>query len=198
MVPRSFRGAVVALTLLSLAGCSAGTPAGSESASPTPTPNTYPFTGDVFSVQVPGSWQNKTEDPATVQKVVRTAEGTGLLVLIHDVPGQFVSGTNDVQGNIVVLARNEAVPDDALETFAGQQRKGVTDLTAPTTISVDTAVGYVVSYKSDIQGTPGETEEVLFNHAGKTYDVSLTTSQFAFADQEADLKALIHSWHWTR
>jgi hypothetical protein len=198
MLPPRVHRAALALTLLALSGCSTGSTA-NPTLAPTPTPDTYSFTADVFTVHVPTAWQNKTEDPATVQKVVRTTEGTGILVLIHDVPGQFVNGQNDVQGNIVVLARNESVPDDALETFAGQQRKGVTGLTTPTTTAVDSAVGYVVSYKSDIQGTPGQTEEVLFNHAGKTYDVSLTTSQFAFnKGQEADLMSIIRSWHWTR
>ena len=196
MLPRSLRGAAIALTILALSSCSSGSTDTGPSGSPTPTPDVYPFTSDVFSVRIPTSWQNKTEDPATIQKVVRSTEGTGILVIVHPVPGQFVNGVNDVQGNIVVLARNEAVPDDALEAFAGQPRKGVTGLSSPTTVGVDGAVGYVVSYKSDIQGTPGQTEEVLVNHAGKTYDISLTTSQFAFKDQEADLQAIVHTWHW--
>src|SRR4051812_37191663 len=95
MVPRSQLRATLVLplltSLLALSGCSTGSTT-SPTLAPTPTPDTYPFTADVFTLKVPMSWQNKTEDPATVQKVVRTSEGTGVLVLIHDVPGQFVNG----------------------------------------------------------------------------------------------------------
>jgi hypothetical protein len=185
--------------LMVLAGCggsASSTTSGAGATSPAATG--YAFTADVFTVSVPASWQNKTQDTGTYQKVVRTAEGTGTLVLVHPVPGQFSNSINDVEGNIVVMVRTEAVPDDALQTFAGQARKGVTSLTTPATQDVDSTVGYAVSYKSDIQGTPGQTEEVLFNHGNKTYDVSLTTSQYAFHDQEHDLMTLMRSWKWTK
>lgn len=184
------------LAVLALAGCGNPPPSPTATAA-TPAPTTYPFKGDVYGLRVPASWVDKTQDAATYNQVVRTSEGTGLLVLIHPVSGTYQPGVNDVEGNIVVLQRNDPVPDDQLSTFAGQPRKGVANLTGPTTMEIDGEVGYLITYEAPIDQTPGETEEALFNHEGRTYEVSLTTSKFAFQSEQSDLTSLLQSWKWT-
>jgi len=184
--------------LLALSACGSATTSQSSSATPAPKPTGVPFTAESFSTTIPPGWQNMTQDPSTYSQTVRTDEGTGILVITHPVPGQFSNSVNDVAGNIVVLQLNTVVPADQLQTCAQQERRGAVNPTAPIAVAVDRSPGYQVAYGADIKGTPGMNEEVCVNRDGKTYDISLTTSKYAFADQEKDYQSLLQSWKWTR
>lgn len=185
-----------------LTACGSGSPSPSAAPTPSPTaspgapPSAMPFTAPQFATDIPIGWTNRTNDPSTYSQVVPSGMGTGLLVLQHDVPGTFQSGVNDVRGVIVVVQLADPVPDDQLKGFAGQSRKGVSDLSDPVTLPVDAVTAYEVTYKRDLDGTPGQTDEVLVNFQSQTYDIFLSTSQYAFSGQQKDFHALLQDWHW--
>jgi hypothetical protein len=194
-------------TLLVVVGCAiltaCGSPAtpqsptASASASPSPTPLTgMPLRTDKFTTVLPTNWSNKVDDATEVGKF--SSSGKVEMLIEQPPPGQVQQNVNDVTANINVLLLAPAVPDDQVATYLQSvSNNGATNLSAPQSFTIDGATGQFITYDRDIQGTPGESQDMIINHGGSTYDIVLNTSQFAFTKQQSGLQAVLTAWRWS-
>jgi hypothetical protein len=182
-----------------LAACgSAGAPSssGPVTARPTPTALAGRSIGTaMFSTVVAAGWNNRTTDAVEVGKV--GGNGRVEFLIEQDPPGQPKPNVNDVTASIEVLLLSPAVPDDQVVTYLQSiSNNGATNLSVPQSFTIDGATGQFITYDRDIQGTAGESQEMMVNHAGQTFDIVLNTSQFAFRQQLAGLQAVLSAWRW--
>jgi hypothetical protein len=155
-----------------------------------------PLTTGKFSTVLPTGWDNKVGDPTEVQKF--SGNGTVEMLIEQDPPKPLQQNINDVTANINVLLLASAVPDDQVATYLQSvSNSGATNLSAPQSFTIDSATGQFITYDRDIQGTPGESQDMIVNHGGNTYDIVLNTSQFAFAQQQSGIQAVLTAWRWT-
>lgn len=182
-----------------LAGCSA--PWAAPAVAPRAMPPTASqsrataFASEAFSTIVPAGWTSRIHVPSEVQKF--SSDGQVEMLIEEGPPGQLKPNINDVTANINVLLIAPAVPDDQVSTYLQSVvDSGATNLSAPRSFTVDGAPGQYVTYDRDISGTPGESKDMVVNHAGGTYDIVLNTSQAAFDQQEQGLEAVLASWRW--
>jgi hypothetical protein len=190
----------VACACVVLPAC--GSPAASStaatdpaSASASPLAGT-PVTTAKFSTVVPAGWTNKLDDSAEVQKF--SGNGEVEFLVEQGPPGQLQPGINDVTGNINVLLLATPVPDDQVAAYLQiVSTTGATNLSSPQSFTIDGATGELITYDRDIQGTSGESQDMIVNHGGDTFDIVLTTSQFAFTEQQPGLQAVLADWRWT-
>ncbi|HSP64984.1 MAG TPA: hypothetical protein VLO10_02225 [Candidatus Deferrimicrobium sp.] len=199
---RARRAALVAVAgcgLISACGSGSAPPptatSGSASATPTPLGGTHLRT-DRFTTVVPTTWTNKIDDATEVAKF--SANGKVEMLVEQAPPGQVQQSINDVTANINVLLLASAVPADQVATFLQSvSNNGATNLSAPQLFTIDGVTGQYITYDRDIQGTPGESQDMIINHGGNTYDIVLNTSQFAFSKQQQGLQAVLAAWHWS-
>jgi hypothetical protein len=165
----------------------------SATASP---PGGEPLTAAKFTTVVPHGWSNKINDSAEVQKF--SGNGTVELLVEQAAAGQVQQGVNDVTANVNVVLLNTPVPDDQVATYLqGVTSAGATNLSAPRPFTIAGATGQYITYDRDIQGTPGESRDMIVNHAGATFEIVFSTSQFAFAGQESGLQDVLAGWRWS-
>jgi hypothetical protein len=182
-----------------LAGC--GTPTSSLLTTDPSSATASPPGGEVvttaeFSTVVPAGWTDKLDDSAEVRKF--SANGAVEFLIEQGPPGQGQQGINDVIANINVILLTTSVPDDQLAIYARSvSSNGATNLSAPQPFTIGGATGQFITYERDIQGTPGESQDMIVNHGGNTFDIVLNTSQFAFARQQPGLRAVLSAWRWT-
>jgi hypothetical protein len=164
--------------------------------SPTPTPlGGMPLRTDRFSTVVPSRWTDRLGDPAEVAKF--SANGRVEMLVEQPPPGNVQPNVNDVTANINVLLLPSPVPDDQVPTYLQSvANNGATNLSSARSFTIDGATGQFITYDRDIQGTPGESQDMIINHRGSTFDIVLNTSQFAFTDQLAGLQAVLAAWRW--
>ncbi len=190
--------AVVGCGLLSACGSGPTLPptASSASASATPTqPAGTPLRTDKFTTVVPSNWSNKIDDATEVGKF--SSNGKVEMLVEQGPPGQVQQNINDVTANINVLLLPSAVPDDQVGGYLQSvSSNGATNLSAAQSFTIDGATGQFITYDRDIQGTPGETQDMIINHAGSTHEIVLSTSQFAFTKQQPGLQAVLAAWRW--
>jgi hypothetical protein len=154
-----------------------------------------PVTTTKFSTVVPAGWSNKINDSAEVQKF--SASGDVEFLVEQGPPGSAQQSVNDVTANINVLLLSTPVPDDQVATYLPSvSGDGATNLSSPQSFTIDGATGQFITYDRDIQGTPGESQDMIVNHGGNTFDIVLNTSQFAFSDQQSGLQAVLTAWRW--
>ena len=154
-----------------------------------------PFIGTDFSTIVLGTWTNRLSLAAEVARF--SGGGTVEFLIEQGPPGQPRPNVNDVTANINVLLLGSPVPDDQVGLFLQTVSKnGATNLGFPQPVTVGGASGQFITYDRDIQGTPGESQDIVVNHGGNTYDIVLNTSQFAFSRQLPALQAMVAGWHW--
>jgi hypothetical protein len=190
--------AVVGCGLVSACGSSPPAPttppAHSPSASSTALAGT-PLRAEGFTTVVPLNWTNKAGDAAEVAKF--SGGGKVEMLIEQAPPGQVQPNINDVTANINVLLLGSAVPPDQVATYLQSvSNNGATNLSAPQSVTIDGATGQFITYDRDIQGTPGESQDMIINHGATTYDIVLNTSQFAFSQQQPALQAVLAAWHW--
>jgi hypothetical protein len=193
-------------TLVVVVGCgiltACGTPAtpapSGSSGLPSATPSVLtgtPLHTDRFTTVVPSGWTDKLTDATEVGKF--SANGRVEMLVEHGPPGQLQQNINDVTANINVLLLASTVPDDQVATYLQSvATNGATNLSAPLSFTIDGATGQFITYDRDIQGTPGESQDMIINHGGSTYDIVLNTSQFAFSQQQPALRAVLAAWRW--
>lgn len=191
--------AVVGCGLLTACGAPViPTPSGPSSphtASPSPMTGT-PLTTDRFSTIVPTGWSNKLGDPSEVQKF--SGNGTVEMLIEQGPPGQLQQNINDVTANINVLLLGSPVPEDEVATYLQSvSSNGATNLSSAQSFTIDGSSGQFITYDRDIQGTPGESQDMIINHGASTYDIILNTSQFAFNQQQPGLQAVLTAWRWS-
>jgi hypothetical protein len=182
-----------------LAACGSPAPASSGEASTlaataaarSPTP----FIGTDFSTVVPGTWTNRLSVAA---EVARFSGGGKVEFLVEQgPPGQPRPNVNDVTANINVLLLGAPVPDDQLGLFLQTvSNNGATNLSSPQPVTIGGASGQFITYDRNIQGTPGESQDIVVNHGANTYDIVLNTSRFAFSSQLPAMEAVVAAWHW--
>ena len=193
-------------TLVAVVGCgvltACGTTAtpsptassGSASATATPLAGT-PLLTDKFTTVVPTNWSDKVGDTTEVGKF--SANGKVEMLVEQGPPGHVQQNINDVTANINVLLLASAVPNDQVATYLQSvSSNGATNLSAPQSFTIDGSTGQFITYDRDIQGTPGESQDMIINHGGSTYDIVLNTSQFAFSKQQPGLQAVLAAWRW--
>lgn len=201
--PRSISVAAVAVCVLVTACGSAAQPSpsstrsGSPSGSAAPTaPGGSPLTTAHFTTVVPQGWNNKIGDSTEVQKF--TVNGQVLLLIEQGPPGQLQANVNDVNANVNVLSLTTPVPDNEVPQYlATVANNGATNLSSSQAFTIDGSTGQFITYDRDIKGTPGESQDMIVNHGGSTYDIILNTSQFAFNQQLSGLQAVLAAWKWT-
>ena len=191
------RSVVVGLAA-SLAACGTpppAIPAPSALPSPTPVPGTL-LSADGFVTVVPPGWSDHLSDTAAVSAL--QAAGNVLLLLETPPPSPASAGVTDVTGRIEVIRLAIPVTDDQLAThLASASDTGATNVSVAKPTDVDGAAGDVVTYDRDVGSTPAETEELLVNRNGSTYDIVLTTSQATYAEQRAGLTDVLTAWRWS-
>jgi hypothetical protein len=186
------RPSVVALA----AGCGILAACGAPLPSPA-TPSPTPLSTGTFSTVVPANWTNRLSDAAEVAKF--SGSGTVEFLIEQAPPGQAQPDVNDVTANINVLLLSSTVPDDQVAPYLQSvSNSGAVNLSSPLPFTIDGATGQYITYDRDIQGTPGESRDMVINHGGKTYDIVLNTSQYAFTPQVAALQTVLAAWRWSR
>jgi hypothetical protein len=162
----------------------------------TPTlPTGTPVSTDKFSTVVPVNWTNKATDAVEVAKF--SSNGHVEFLVEQGPLGQVQQNVNDVTANINVLLLSSTVPDDQVSTYLQSvSNSGATNLSSPQPFTIDGSTGQFITYDRDIQGTPGESQDMVINHGGSTYDILLNTSQYAFGQQQLALQAVLTAWRW--
>lgn len=198
MSPRAALAATVCAALLGGCGPGATAPPGSGSPTPGPTPTPLPgtpFSNSRFATIVPAGWTNRVADVAEVQKFSGSGE---VEYLVEQEPtGTRQQNVNDVVANINVVRLTTTVPDDQVPQYLDSvTASGAANLSAVKPFTLDGSTGQYIVYDRDISGTPGESEEMVVNHGGSSYDIVITTSQFAYPRQQSALEAVLLAWHW--
>jgi hypothetical protein len=149
-----------------------------------------------FTTVVPAGWTNTITNPAEVQKL--SAAGRVEYLVEAGPPGQALPNVNDVRANINVVVLAQPVPDDQVISYLNTVTDdGATNLSAIQQFVLDGARGQFLTYERAIQGTPGESRDMMVNHGPSTYHIVLNTSQFAFSRQLAGLQAVLTAWRWS-
>lgn len=149
-----------------------------------------------FGTVVPQGWTNKIDVATEVQKF--SANGQVLFLVEQGPPGQQQSNVNDIMANVNVLLLTTPVPDNQVPKYLGSvSSSGATNLSSPQAFTLDGATGQYIVYDRDVSGTPGESQDMIVNHGGSTYDIVLNTSQFAFNQQLTGLQSVLAAWKWT-
>jgi hypothetical protein len=146
---------------------------------------------------VPQGWTNTITNATEVQKL--SADGRVAYLVEQGPPGQAQPNVNDVRANINVVVLAQPVPDDQVITYLNSVTDdGATNLSATQQFVLDGASGQYLTYERPIQGTPGESRDMVVNHGTSTYHIVLNTSQFAFSRQLSGLQAVLTAWRWSR
>jgi hypothetical protein len=200
-VIRARRAAVAMMAgcgILTACGSPATPTSSGASGPPTPSPTRLtgaPLSTDRFSTIVPTGWSNKLGDATEVQKF--SGSGTVEMLIEQGPPGQLQQNINDVTANINVLLLASPVPDDQVAAYLQSvSSNGATNLSSAQSFTIDGATGQFITYDRDIQGTPGESQDMIINHGTSTYDIVLNTSQFAFTQQQSGIQAVLTAWRW--
>ncbi|MEO8898969.1 MAG: hypothetical protein ABI352_09335 [Candidatus Dormibacter sp.] len=145
---------------------------------------------------MPQGWTNTIDNAGEVQKL--SAEGRVAYLVEQGPPGQTQPNLNDVRANINVVVLAQAVPDDQLITYLNSvTADGATNLSTTQQLAVDGSSGQYITYERPIQGTPGESRDILVNHGTSTYHIVLNTSRFAFGAQLSGLEVVLTAWRWS-
>ncbi|MBJ7608758.1 MAG: hypothetical protein JF887_04920 [Candidatus Dormibacteraeota bacterium] len=187
---------------LAITACGGGANASADPGSTGPGASSGALSGakivnDKFSSVVPQGWENTLGNPAEVQKL--SADGKLLYLVEQGPPGQSPQpNVNDVRANINVVLLTQPVPDDQVSTYlTSVSRNGASHLSATQAFAIRADSGLYITYDRDIQGTPGESRDMIINHGGATFHIVLNTSHFAFAQQLPALQALLTAWKWS-
>jgi hypothetical protein len=149
-----------------------------------------------FTTVVPPGWTDTITSPAEVQKL--SAAGRVAYLVEQGPPGQPLPNVNDVRANINVVVLAQPVPDDQVISYLNSVTDdGATNLSAIQQFVLDGATGQFLTYERAIQGTPGESRDMMVNHGASTYHIVLNTSQFAFGRQLTGLQAVLTAWRWS-
>jgi hypothetical protein len=172
-----------------LAACSTATPTVAPSshagAAATPTLAPQPFAGNGFRTNIPAGWQDQSAN----QKAVASVSGTGTVLMLLASPDH---------GIIVASTTPQPVADDQLAQYLtsiappGATRVGQTE-----TVDVDGDSGVTDTFVVvPATGATQETEEMVVNQAGDTYEIVVTSAQTNFASDAAGLQEILDSWSW--
>lgn len=188
--------AMVACGLVTACGSAATPSASSSQTTASASVSGTAITTAKFGTVVPQGWTNKIDVATEVQKF--SANGQVLFLVEQGPPGQQQSNVNDIMANVNVLLLTTPVPDNQVPKYLGSvSSSGATNLSSPQAFTLDGATGQYIVYDRDVSGTPGESQDMIVNHGGSTYDIVLNTSQSAFNQQLTGLQSVLAAWKWT-
>jgi hypothetical protein len=176
-------GAFTLMLLLSACGGSTATvtPSSSPAASSTPNAEATPFAGTGFRANVPSGWQDQTTNQSALASL--NAGGSVLMLLLAP-----------DQGIIAASTTAQPVADDQLSQYLTSiTPPGAIDVSKPEPVDIDGVSGVLMTYQS---GTATETEQMVVNQAGNTYEIVLRTLPADFATDAAALQEVLDSWTW--
>ena len=181
--------AVACMATLLIAACGAArvtvTPSSSTSATAAPTATAQPFTGAGFRTNIPAGWQDRTSN----QSALAALTGTGTVLMLLASPDH---------GVIVVRITPQPVADDQLAQYlTSVTPPGATGVSPAEPVDVGGVSGVLVTYVVTPAGGAGqETEAMVLNQSGNTYDIALTTAQADFSQDAMGLQEVLDSWTW--
>lgn len=180
-------GACVALLLLTACGGATATvtPSSSTTASASPGAESTPFAAAGFHTSVPAGWQDQTADPSAVA----SSSGGGTVLMVLTAPDH---------GVVVARTTPQPVADDQLAQYLTSiTPAGATDVSQAQPIDVDGVSGVFVTF---VGGSPGaaaaESEDMVVNQAGNTYEITLNASQPGFTEDSTGLQEILNTWTW--
>lgn len=188
------RARAAALLLPALGAAAASCTAGPTSPA-SPAPASAALRTVDFDAQIPAGWSDVTSSHTAVG-LVRPA-GT-LLLLLEAPPSPPVhAGVNDVEAVITVTRLDQTMQPVQFSAYLGSVAShGATQVSPPQPVTVGGAAGTSVTYQSSSGGTPGETQDMVVDQGGATYEIELSTARFAFGSQAGALRSLLASWRW--
>lgn len=190
---RCGRAASALLLATTLIGCGG---AAAPTAVATRTPGARgTFSNARFSVAIPSGWRDQTANKGEVSRF--SQNGSVQLLFEAPPPGQPKVNVNDVTANINVILASTPVPDDQLATYLSSVAQGgATSLSQPEPFTLDGRTGLYITYDTEVSGTPGESQDMVVNDNGVTYDIVLNTSRYAFPMQLPALQLMLSTWRW--
>jgi hypothetical protein len=161
------------------------TPSSSTSATAAPTAAAQPFAGAGFRTNIPAGWQDETSN----QSALASLSGTGTVLMLLASPDH---------GVIVVRITPQPVADDQLAQYLTSiTAVGATGVSPAEPVNVDGVSGVLVTYLVTPAGGAGqETEAMVLNQAGNTYEIALTTAQADFSQDATGLQEVLDTWTW--
>lgn len=176
-------------TTLLLTACSAATPTVAPSsratAGATPTVAPEPFAGNGFRTNIPAGWQDQTTD----QSAVASLSGSGTVLMLLAAPDHAL---------LVASTTPQPVADDQLAQYLTSiAPPGATQVGQAEPIDIDGDSGVVDTVVVvPATGTTQESEEMVVNQAGDTYEIVVTAAQTDFAGDAGGLQEILDSWTW--
>ncbi len=145
-----------------------------------------------FSVVIPKGWSDVTGDANLL--ATHRLTGADLVAVQWDYLGPTAGLT------VAYVSVQEVTPplsaagiEPYLKTVVG----GVTLLTQPAVFIVDGAHGLFDNTRAPSQGNEYEAQDMVVDHAGRTFEIDLTVLQSAFASELPGFDSLMNSWRWT-
>jgi len=149
-----------------------------------------------FAVLAPTGWTDQTFNQTDVAALGAT--GRVLLLLEAPPPGHFQPGVNDIQSNINAVREDVTIPSDQLVQYLQTaSHGGGTSPSAPQSVDVNGEQGVSITFNRSVNGTPAKTQDIVVDHYGHTYDITLNTSAFAFTQQFPALVQVVATWQWS-
>jgi len=187
------RAAAVIVVVATLSACG-----GSSTSSSSPAATVQPratLTTLSFSVSIPKGWRNESTNATETSKF--SQNGTVLALFEAGPPSPAQPNVNDITANINIVLAASPVPDDQLAFYlTSVSENGATNVGQPQPFMVDGRAGLYITYERDVSGTPGQSQDMVVNYKGDTYDIFLNTSKFAFPNQLPALRQVLDSWKW--
>jgi len=93
----------------------------------------------------------------------------------------------------------QPVPDDQLESYLeSAAQNGATNLSRAQPFDLNGNTGIFITYDlNSSSGVPLESQDMLLNHGGETFEIVLNTAQTDFASQLPALEKVLSAWRWT-
>ena len=179
--------ACAATILLAACGGPAPTvaPSSSSSATPTATVAPEPFAGNGFRTNIPAGWVNQT----TSQSAVASLSGSGTVLMLLSSPDH---------GRIVVSTTPQPVADDVLAQYLTSiAPPGATQISQAEPVDVDGDSGVLDTFLVvPATGATQETEEMVVNQGGDTFELVVSTAEADFVNDAGGLQEVLDSWTW--
>ncbi len=145
-----------------------------------------------FSVVIPTGWSDVTSDANLL--ATHRLTGADLVAVQWD----YLGPTDGL--TVAYLSVQEVTPPLSVAGIAPYLKTvvgGVKLLTQPAAFTVDGARGLFDNTRAPSQGNEYEAQDMVVDHAGRTFEIDLTVLQSAFSQELPGFDTLMNSWRWT-
>ncbi len=145
-----------------------------------------------FSAVIPRGWTDVTSDADLL--AAHRLTGADLVAIQWDYLGATAGLT------VAYVSVQEVTPPLSQAGIAPYLKAvvgGVTLLTQPAAFALDGASGLFDNTRAPSQGNEYEAQDMVINHAGRTFEIDLTVLQSAFPHELPGFNSLMNSWRWT-